>query len=389
MKNINSIKKMKIGIPRERFFYESRVAATPETVKKMKELGFDVVIEKNAGLASDISNEEYLNVGAVVKENVKDVYFNSDIVLKVQQPCSNKEEKINEVSLIPKGSIVISMLNSANLLKNFQIYEKLKITFMALELIPRIARAQSMDVLSSQNNLAGYKSVLEGANQLNRVLPMMMTAAGTIPPSKVLILGAGVAGLQAIATAKRLGAVVSVFDVRSSTKEQVHSLGANFIEVDFEENAENKEGYALEMSNSYKKRQSVIMHNAIKKSDLVISTALVYGKKAPILITKNMIDSMKIGSVIMDLAIEAGGNCVLSKRDKIVNYKGIKIISFSNLTSKVSHVSSSLYARNIFQLIDLMYKKEENKFCFEDKIIDAITVVKDGKLKNENLNIEE
>ncbi len=373
---------MKIAIPKERRAGETRVAASPDTIKKLIDMGFDVCVEKGAGILASIPDEQFKNAGATLAQDFASTVAKANIVLKVQSPLLKGEGELDEASLLPQGTILIGMLSPYNNRDQLNQYTKTKITSFSLELVPRITRAQSMDVLSSQTNLAGYRAVIEAAQVFNRAFPMMMTAAGTITPARVLILGAGVAGLQAIATAKRLGAVVSAFDVRAAAKEQVESLGATFIFVDANESGEGTGGYAKEMSEDYKRRQSEKIKEAISKNDIVITTALIPGKQAPLLITEDMVEAMKPGSVVVDMAIEAGGNCSLAEYGKIKEKHGVKIIGYPQLATHVSRDSSALYARNILNFLSLLYDKESKtlKVEFEDEILQAAVLTHAGKI---------
>ena len=373
---------MLIAIPKERRPFEQRVAASPETVKKLTALGFQVLVEQNAGLASGITDAHFIEAGATIAKTPAALYAKPQIVLKVQPPQADGEGSVDEVSLLPHNSILISILSVAT---NGDLVAKLikkNVTCIALELVPRITRAQTMDVLSSQSNLAGYKAVLDATAEFRKVLPMMMTAAGTILPAKVLILGAGVAGLQAIATAKRLGAVVSAFDVRAAAKEQVQSLGATFIEVEADSNAETAGGYAKEMSEDYKQRQSAKLAETIKASDIVICTALIPGKPAPVLVTEEMVKTMKPGSVIVDLAVEMGGNCPLSEYGKVVTKHNVTLVGHANMASRVANDASQLYARNVFNFLKLIYNESEKKvhLNLEDEIVKAVTIGHEGHI---------
>ena len=375
---------MKIAVVKERRPQESRVAASPETVKKMIALGLEVSVEKDAGLASAFSDQEYEKSGAKIAKDYKTCVQGADIVLKVQRPLLESEGKIDESLSLPEGSILIGMLNPYGTPEQFTTYNTRQVRSFSLELAPRITRAQNLDVLSSQNNLAGYRAVVEGAALFGRAFPMMMTAAGTIPPARILILGAGVAGLQAIATARRLGAIVSAFDVRSVAKEQVESLGATFISVESEETGEGTGGYAKEMSQDYQKKQSEKIHESVQKSDIVITTALIPGKPAPRLITSAMIADMKPGSVIVDMALETGGNVEGSQKDQIVDHHQVQICGYSNLPSRIARDASALYARNVFNFLTLLLKKNEEKFDLnlEDEIIKATLVTQEGQIIN-------
>ena len=311
---------------------DSRVAASPDTVKKMKDRGINVVIQDNAGLNSNFSNEEYIKSGASISNEITDI-SNSDLILKVNKPNED------EIALMNEGSVLIASLDPYN---NSETLNKLKdkgVTSFAMELMPRITRAQSMDILSSQANLAGYKAVIESFANFQKAIPMMMTAAGTVPAEKVLIVGAGVAGLQAIATAKRMGGIVFATDVRMASKEQVESLGGKFLTVEGAENLETEGGYAKEASDDFKKKQEDLLSETLKKIDIVICTALIPGKKAPVIIKEDMINNMQAGSVIYDLAAIQGGNTAFTKADEIIEKNGVKIMGESNILNKLPAVS--------------------------------------------------
>lgn len=361
---------MKIAVLKERGNEESRVAATPDSVKKFRSLGFDVSVEKGAGLASSIPDSAYQDIGATVADAVA-CCSGADIVLKVNRPTPE------ELGSIPSGILLIGMLSPHD--GGFDAYASKNITAFSMELLPRISRAQAMDVLSSQSNLAGYRAVIEAFALLGKAAPMMMTAAGTVLPAKALVLGAGVAGLQAIATAKRMGAVVSAFDVRPAVKEQVESLGAKFIEVPSEESGDAAGGYAKEMSEEYKKKQAVLVTEHVGKSDLVITTALIPGKPAPKLISEEAVNGMKPGSVIVDLAASAGGNCAFTKPGQVADSHGVHIIGYTNLPSRVAADASQLYARNLYNFVALMVKDKQLQVPWDDEIIKATIVAKDGK----------
>ena len=377
---------MKIAIVKETTSLEKRVAATPDIVKKYIELGFEVGVEKDAGISSYYTDDRYINSGAKIYNNVEDLISDADIILKVNSVYNNGLGADN-IALYKQNKIIIGFLKPLLNIDQIKDLAKNNINAFSVELIPRISRAQSMDALSSQSNLAGYKSVINAVNEFSRAIPMMMTAAGTIAPAKVLILGAGVAGLQAIATAKRLGAIVSAFDVRTAVKEQVESLGAKFVEVetDKELNNETETGYAKEMSEEYKLKQKELLENYIQNQDIVITTALIPGKKAPELISKKMVKSMKTGSIIMDLAAEAGGNCSLTKANETIIEEGIKIIGPTDLPSQIPQDASNLYAKNLFNFIKLMVKDKKLNVDWEDEIIKKSCVSNDGKI----MNIEE
>lgn len=341
---------------------EKRVAITPEVTSKYIKLGFDVVLPKGVGEFAGFMDSEYESAGAIISDGkITDV----TLYLCVRLVLSENIE-------LSKGSYLIAMLSP---FQNEEVLKKLYLKGInpcALEKIPRITRAQSMDILSSQANIAGYRAVIEAMAEYCRVIPLMMTAAGTIRPAKVLVIGAGVAGLQAIATAKRMGARVRAFDVRRAAKEQVESLGATFVDVDSDENGETIGGYAREMSEDYKKKQAEKLAEALKTSDIVISTAQIQGKPAPRLITKEMVDSMMSGSVIVDMATETGGNCELSKKDEKVVVNGVTIIGYTDFAARVAYDSSQLFARNVFNFVSLMLK--EGKLDTSDEIIQATLI---------------
>ena len=374
---------MKIAIVKETKTLEKRVAATPETVKKFISLGISVKVEKDAGIKSNILDSEYEESGAKIISDPKELLSNTDVVLKVNS-ISNNGIGSDNIELYKKNTTLIGFLKPLQDKENIKLIAQKGINAFAVELIPRISRAQSMDALSSQSNLAGYKSIINAVNMLSKATPMMMTAAGTIAPAKILIIGAGVAGLQAIATAKRLGAVVSAIDVRSATKEQVESLGAKFIEVeDISSNQNSHEdagGYAKTMSKEYQIRQREILHKTIKNQNIVITTALIPGKEAPEIITNEMVNDMQQGSIIVDLAAEAGGNCKLTKLDKEVVVNGVTIIGPSNLPSEVAQDASSLYAKNLLNFASLMIQDGKFNLDFNDDIIKMSCVSYNGKV---------
>ncbi|MBK8176308.1 MAG: Re/Si-specific NAD(P)(+) transhydrogenase subunit alpha [Rhodospirillales bacterium] len=375
---------MKIAVPRERFPGETRVATSPDVVKKFAGLGLDVIIETGAGEDSAITDDEFRGAGATIASDEAAALQDADVVLKVQRPLI--EGALNEVSLIKPGAVLIAYLAALTHPDEVAAYAKAGLTTFALELMPRISRAQSMDVLSSQNNLAGYKAVIDGATEFGSAFPMMMTAAGTVPPAKVFIMGVGVAGLQAIATAKRLGAVVTATDVRSATKEQVESLGGKFIMVDEAsmKDAETSGGYAKEMSEDFKKRQAQVVADHIKKQDVVITTALIPGKRAPILVTEEMLNSMKPGSVIVDLAADAGGNCALTEPGTVVVKNGVKIVGHTNVPARLPKDATALFARNIFNFLAPHVDKDSKSlnFKWDDETVQGTLVTRDGQVVN-------
>ena len=371
---------MHIGIPAEIRGGESRVAATPETVKKFTAKDFHVVlIQSGAGAGASIPDEAYEAAGARIVTGAAELYGQSQIVLKVRGP------EPGELAMMGKDTVLLGLL-SPHQADGIEALARHGLTAFAMEKLPRISRAQSMDVLSSQANIAGYKAVLMAANVYQKFFPMLMTAAGTVKAARVLILGAGVAGLQAIATAKRLGAVIEAFDVRPVAKEQVESLGAKFVEVPLSEEektqAETAGGYAREMSDDYKRRQGELVHQRAAAADIIITTALIPGRPAPVLITEETVRAMKPGSVIVDMAVEAGGNCPLSELDKIVVKHGVHLIGIANLPGLVAADSSALYARNLMNFLNLMLDANSGEFKVnrEDEVIGGTLVCAGGEV---------
>ncbi len=357
---------MIVGSTREDLTKEKRVSLTPETSKNILGLGLKVCIEKNYANHLGIQDEEYTKVGVEIKTSSNEVLNSSKLIIKVNCPSDN------EINILKENTILIGMFNPS---KNKNQIEKIinkKIKIFSLELLPRITRAQSMDVLSSQSNLAGYRAVVDCIAEFEKAVPMMMTAAGTVPAAKVLVIGAGVAGLQAIATAKRLGAIVSATDVRAASKEQVESLGGKFLTVEQSEDMETAGGYAKEASDDYKKKQAEMMREALKKNDIVICTALIPGKPAPRILTEDLVKLMKPGSIIYDLAAEYGGNSAFSEAGKINTIEGVKIIGVKNLMNRLPLTASSLYAKNLFSFIRNLYSREKKEFNInlEDEIIE-------------------
>jgi len=369
---------MFIGIPAEILDGETRVAATPETVKKFSANGTHVVlIQSGAGAGASITDESFKEAGATIINGTEELYRLSQIVLKVQAPDSS------ELKMIRKDAVLLGLLSPHNT-EGIASLAAHGLTAFSMEKIPRISRAQNMDVLSSQANIAGYKAVLIAANVYQKFLPMLMTAAGTVKAARILVLGAGVAGLQAIATAKRLGAVIEAFDVRPVAKEQVESLGAKFVEVPLsdeeKEQAETAGGYAREMSDDYKRRQGELVHQRALVADIIITTALIPGRPAPVLISEETVKEMKPGSVIVDMAVEAGGNCPLSELNKTVVKYGVNLIGIANIPGLVAADSSSLYARNLLNFLNLMLDAESGEFKLdrEDEIIAGTLACVDG-----------
>jgi H+-translocating NAD(P) transhydrogenase subunit alpha len=367
---------MRIGIPAETYPGETRVAATPETAKKLAAGGrLTVVVQSGAGIQAAIPDSDFAAAGATILPAASDIYSQSDIILKVRRPLPS------EVDLLRRGSILVGLLSPHEGVEQFVTAG---VTAFAMELLPRISRAQSMDVLSSQGNIAGYKAVLVAAYEYGRFMPMLMTAAGTVKAARVLVLGAGVAGLQAIATAKRLGAVIEAFDVRPAVKEQVESLGAKFVEVPLTDEekkiAEGSGGYAREMTDDYKQRQAALIAERAKAADIVITTALIPGRPAPMLVPESTVQTMKPGAVIVDMAVRQGGNCALSEADRVVTKYGVKIVAPSSLPATLAADASALYARNLMHFVNLMLdpKTGELKLDRTDEIIAGTMVCTEG-----------
>ena len=370
---------MRIAVAREVDPAEPRVAATPDTVKKLTALGAEVTVQAGAGVKSGVLDTDYTAAGATVSANAID---GADIVLKVRRPGEA------EVASYKKGALVIAIMDPFGNEAALGTLAKAGVTAFAMELMPRITRAQAMDVLSSQANLAGYRAVIDGAADYGRALPMMMTAAGTVPATKVFVMGAGVAGLQAIATARRLGAIVTATDVRPAAKEQVESLGAKFVAVEDEEfkQAETAAGYAKEMSKEYQEKQAALVAEHIKKQDIVITTALIPGRPAPRLISAAMVQSMRPGSVIVDLAVERGGNVEGVKPDQVTDINGVKIVGYRNVPGRLAASASSLYARNLLNFVELLVDKETKALAvnWDDEIVKATALTRDGAVIHPN-----
>jgi NAD(P) transhydrogenase subunit alpha len=369
---------MRIAVPAETGPNETRVAATPDSVKRLIGLGAVVTVESGAGRKSGLSDADYQSAGATIGKNAKETLKDAAIVLKVRRPSEA------ELKLIRKGAILVAILDPYGNEAALQGLAAAHVTAFAMELMPRITRAQSMDVLSSQANLAGYRAIVDAAAAYGRALPMMMTAAGTIPAAKIFVMGVGVAGLQAIATARRLGGVVTATDVRPATKEQVESLGAKFVAVEDAEfkQAETAAGYAKEMSKDYQAKQAALVAAHIAKQDIVVTTALIPGRPAPRLITAEMVHSMKPGSVIVDLAVERGGNCELSKPDEIVDVDGVLILGHLNMAARLPATASSLYARNLFAFVETLIDKNAKQVAIDsnDELVKATCLTRDGAI---------
>jgi H+-translocating NAD(P) transhydrogenase subunit alpha len=374
---------MKLAILKERRAGETRVAATPETVKKLKGLSLDVIVETGAGAGANFSDGDYTTAGASIAPDAGTALADADIVLKVRGPDDG------EIAKMKKGAVLAALLAPYTEKETIGKLAGQGVAAFAMEFIPRISRAQAMDVLSSQANLAGYKAVIDAAAIFGRAMPMMMTAAGTIAPARVLIMGVGVAGLQAIATARRLGAIVSATDVRPATKEQVESLGATFVAVVDDEfkQAETAAGYAKEMSKEYQAKQAALIAETIKKQDIVVTTALIPGRKAPVLVSEEMVKTMKPGSVIVDLAVEQGGNCPLSKPDQVVEAYGVIIMGYTNLPARLAVDTSSLYARNLFNFVSLIVDKKTGQMAlnWDDEIVKGAGLTRDGAIVHPGL----
>jgi H+-translocating NAD(P) transhydrogenase subunit alpha len=370
---------MKIAVAAEIDAGEPRVAATPETVKKMLALGAEVAVEPGAGIKSGILDQDFAAAGANV---TADAVSGADIILKVRRP------QASELSRYKKGAVVIAIMDPFGHDEALRRMADAGVIAFAMELLPRITRAQVMDVLSSQANLAGYRAVIDAAAEYGRALPMMMTAAGTVPATKVFVMGAGVAGLQAIATARRLGAIVTATDVRPAAKEQVESLGAKFIAVEDDEfrAAETAGGYAKEMSKEYQAKQAALVTEHVKKQDLVITTALIPGRPAPRLISAAMVSSMRPGSVIVDLAVERGGNVEGVKADAVADVGGVKIIGYTNVPGRLAATASSLYAKNLLAFLDVLVDKKTKSLAvnWDDEIVKATALTRDGAIVHPN-----
>ncbi len=373
---------MKIAVLRESRAGESRVAATPETVKKFLAMGASVAIERGAGEGANFFDHSFQEAGATVAGTLADAIAGADLILGVRAPGAD------EMSRFARGQKIVAIVSPHSNSDTLKAAATAGVDLFAMDLMPRITRAQSMDVLSSQSNLAGYKAVVDAAAYYGRAIPMMMTAAGTIAPAKIFIMGAGVAGLQAIATARRLGAVVSATDVRWAAKEQVESLGATFVTVDAEamKGAETSGGYAKEMSADFQRRQAEFVGKHIAKQNIVVTTALIPGRPAPRLVTEDMVRSMAPGSVIVDLAVEQGGNVALSRRGEVIDVGGVIIIGFENVPGRLATDASSLYAKNLFNFVTAFFDKEKKAFVVDenDDIIKGIALTRGGAVVHPN-----
>lgn len=375
---------MVIAVPKEILPGENRVACTPDVASKLIKAGFQIQIEKDAGLNAGFTNTLYEKSGAKIVD-LNDLYSSADIVLKVHRPLDHPSAGKNEIDLMKAGTLLITFLYPLNHPELAKKCAANKINVISMDMIPRTTLAQKMDALSSQANIAGYKSVIMTADHLGKIFPMLMTAAGTISPAKVVIMGAGVAGLQALGTAKRLGAVVEVSDIRAAVKEEVHSLGGKFIEVEGAADMQDAGGYAKEVSQEFLKKQKDLIFKHITEADIVITTALVPGKKAPVLVTEEMVKNMRPGSVVLDMAVEFGGNCEVSEKDKTVKKYGVTIIGEPNLPSLVPTHSSEMYSKNILAFIQHFGKEGKVELRLEDEIIKGALITLNGEVVNQRI----
>ena len=373
---------MKIVVPREVHQGEKRVALTPEVAARLIAAGYQVRIESHAGLNATFSDETYREAGVEVVDSLEALYADADIILKVRAPQVHPDKGVHEVDLMPSGALLIAFLWPAQNLELLEMLARKGLSAMSMDAVPRISRAQKLDALSSMANIAGYRAVIEASNQYGRFFAGQITAAGRIPPAKVMIIGVGVAGLAAIGTAKSLGAIVRAFDTRPEVKDQVLSMDAEFLELDYEEEVDSSDGYAKVMSKAFIEAEMALFAEQARDVDIIITTALIPGKPAPKLITAEMVESMKDGSVIVDLAAEQGGNCELTEPHKVVERHGVKIIGYTDLPSRLPAQSSQLYATNLFNLLGELVKDpaEPLEFDFEDEVIRSTTVVRSGEV---------
>lgn len=374
---------MVIAVPKEILPGENRVGITPDVASKLIKKSFQVHVQKGAGLNAGYTDDQYEKAGAKLYDRVSELYSSSDIVAKVHRPMDHPEEGKNELDLMKEGTILITFLYSLNYPDLAKKCAEKKINVISMDAIPRTTLAQKMDALSSQANIAGYKAVIMCANTLDKIFPLMMTAAGTISPARVVIMGAGVAGLQALGTAKRLGAVVEVSDIRSAVKEEVQSLGGKFIEVEGAEDMQDEGGYAKEASEEFLQKQKELIFKHVTNADIVITTALVPGKKAPVLVTEEMVKNMRPGSVVLDMAVEFGGNCEVSEKGKTVKKHGVNIIGEPNLSSLVPTHSSDVYAKNILALLEHIGKEGKVELNFDDEIVKGSVITYNGEVVHE------
>ncbi len=376
---------MIIAVPKEILAGENRVALTPDVAAKLIKAGFQINIENNAGLKAGFTNKKYAAAGAKIIDSTEDLFSSADIILKVQRPLDNPILNKSETDLIKKGSFLITFLYPLHYSELAKECAEKGINVFSMDMIPRTTLAQKMDALSSQANIAGYKSVLMTANLLGKIFPLMMTAAGTISPARVVIMGAGVAGLQALGTAKRLGAVVEVSDIRPAVKEEVESLGGRFIEVETDASMQDERGYAKEASEDFLKKQKELTFKHVTEADIVITTALVPGKKAPILVTEEMVRNMKEGSVVLDMAVEFGGNCEVSEKGKTVKKYGATIIGEPNLPSLVPYHASEMYSKNIQSLLMHISKEGNIQLNLEDEIVKGALITHNNEVINSRI----
>jgi NAD(P) transhydrogenase subunit alpha len=371
-----------VFVPKEIAAGELRVAATPETIKKLVKDGLSVVVETGAGAGANLADTAFADAGASIAQDAKAAWSSADLVLKVSPPQRNDKLGADEASLLKPGAILIAHIWPHKQLPLVKSLAEHKVSCLAMDLIPRISRAQVMDSLSSQANIAGYKAVVLAASRLGKYFPLLMTAAGTIQPSRVVIMGAGVAGLQAIATARRLGALVEVSDIRPAVKEQVESLGAKFIELPMQESGEGQGGYAKEVSAEFLAKQQAVLKQRIAAADVVITTAQVPGRPAPRLVSEDMVKAMRAGSIIVDIAADSGGNCELTENNKEVVKHGVLIMGYSNLPNTMPEDASNLYARNVYALVKLLNDKGALKLNLEDEIIAGALLTTDGAVRH-------
>ena len=376
---------MIIGIPKEILQGENRVAATPEVVSKYIKAGFTVHIERDAGINAGFTNEKFAEAGGKIFDNASELFQSADVILKVQRPIENESLKKHELDLMKQGTLLITFLYPLHYYELAKKCAEKKVNVISMDMIPRTTLAQKMDALSSQANIAGYKSVIMSANALGKIFPLMMTAAGTISPARVVIMGAGVAGLQALGTAKRLGAVVEVSDIRPQVKEEVQSLGGRFIEVPTDASMQDAGGYAKEASTDFLEKQKALIFKHITEADIVITTALVPGKKAPVLVTEEMVKKMRPGSVVLDMAVEFGGNCEVSELGKTVKKYGVTIIGEPNLPSLVPQHASEMYSKNILSLIQHISKEGKVELKLEDEIVKGSLITHNGEIVNQRI----
>ncbi len=376
---------MVIAVPKEILAGENRVSIVPDVASKLIKKGFSVNIESRAGYNAGFTDKQYEEAGAKVFSKTEEVYSNADIVLKVQRPMEHPELNKHELDLMKEGALLITFMYALHYTDVVKLCSEKKINVISMDAIPRTTLAQKMDALSSQANIAGYKSVIMTADALGKIFPLMMTAAGTISPARVVIMGAGVAGLQALGTAKRLGAIVEVSDIRPAVKEEVESLGGRFIEVETDEDMQDEGGYAKEVSTEFLQKQKELIFKHITEADIVITTALIPGKKAPILITEEMVKKMRPGSVVLDMAVEFGGNCEISEKGQTVVKHDVKIIGEPNLPSLVATNSSEVYAKNILALLDHIGEEGKVELNLDDEIVKGSLLAHNGAVVDERV----